>query len=93
MSVQTIVSAKGQVVIPKDVRDRMHLMPGDRLEVVERPDGVLLRKTVTAPTGDFDEIAARIHARVRYEGPPVSLAEMNEAVSMMWTSGGPAWDG
>ncbi len=71
----------------------MGLMPGDRLEVVERPDGVLLRRTVTAPTGDFDEIAARIHARIRYDGPPASIAEMNEVVSAMWIAGGPAWDG
>ena len=93
MNAQTSVSAKGQVVIPKDVRDRMRLMPGDRLDVVERADGVLLRRAVTAPTGDFDEIAARIHSRIRYNGPPVSVTEMTEAVSAMWAAGGPAWDG
>jgi AbrB family looped-hinge helix DNA binding protein len=43
MNAQTRVSAKGQVVIPKEVRDRLHWEPGTRLEVVEGHDGVSLK--------------------------------------------------
>ena len=43
MNAQTKLSAKGQVVIPKDVRDRLHLDAGTRHEVVEREDGVSLK--------------------------------------------------
>ncbi|WP_419808088.1 AbrB/MazE/SpoVT family DNA-binding domain-containing protein [Sphingomonas sp.] len=92
MNAYTTLSGKGQVVIPKDVRDRLRLAPGDRLDVVERPDGVLLRRTV-APDGDgFDEITARIRNRVKYRGPVVSVEEMNGAISKLWTSSGPRWD-
>lgn len=87
------MSEKGQVVIPKDVRDRLRLSAGDRLEVVERPDGVLLRKRKTAKTGEsFEEITARIRARVKYDGPPVSIEDMNRSIADMWAKGGPSWD-
>jgi AbrB family looped-hinge helix DNA binding protein len=79
------------VVIPKDVRDRLGLVPGDRLDVVERPDGVLLRK-VTGKSGEtFEEITARLRARIKYDGPPVSVEEMDEAIRQMWAAGGPRW--
>ncbi|MBA3809297.1 MAG: AbrB/MazE/SpoVT family DNA-binding domain-containing protein [Solirubrobacterales bacterium] len=37
---------KGQVVIPKQIRDRLDLKPGDRLLVREAQDGVHIRKAV-----------------------------------------------
>ena len=43
---KTRITAKGQVTIPKEVRERMGLRPGDELEFVEE-DGVFrLRKRV-----------------------------------------------
>ncbi|HET7831470.1 MAG TPA: AbrB/MazE/SpoVT family DNA-binding domain-containing protein [Gallionella sp.] len=36
------VSSKGQVVLPADIRRRLGLMAGTRLEIVEEPDGVRL---------------------------------------------------
>jgi AbrB family looped-hinge helix DNA binding protein len=38
---------KGQVVIPKRIRDRLHLQPGDRLQVREEGDEVHIRKALT----------------------------------------------
>jgi AbrB family looped-hinge helix DNA binding protein len=38
---------KGQVVIPKPIRDRLHLQPGDRLLVHEAEDEVRIRKAFT----------------------------------------------
>jgi len=40
---------KGQVVIPKRIRDRLDLKPGDRLLVREEADGVHIRKAVVGP--------------------------------------------
>lgn len=40
MSTATITS-KGQTTIPKDVRDRLHLKPGDRLDFIFDADGAL----------------------------------------------------
>ncbi len=92
MNAQTTVSAKGQVVIPKDVRDRLRLATGDRLEVIERPDGILLRKPHQGVSEPFDVIAARIRERVRYHGPALAIDDMDRAIDAMWASTGPVWD-
>jgi AbrB family looped-hinge helix DNA binding protein len=92
MNAFTLISGKGQVVIPKAVRDRLQLSPGDRLEVVERPDGVLLRRETRPSTESFEAITERIRSRVVYVGPPLSLEEMDRAIADMWLDGGPRWD-
>ena len=38
------VSAKGQITVPKAVRDRLGLRPGTRVEFEMTPRGALLRK-------------------------------------------------
>jgi len=88
MNAQTRVSAKGQVVIPKDVRDKYHFVTGNVLDVIERPDGILLRRHEQKPQGSFDDITARIRARIRYDGPPVTIAEMNETIAEMAAKSG-----
>ncbi len=40
----TTVTSKGQVTIPKHIRERLAISPGTRLEVVERGEDVVLRK-------------------------------------------------
>ena len=92
MNARTTLSAKGQVVIPKDVRDRLSLSPGDKLEVIERPDGVLLLKQSIKSGESFEQITARIRSRINYTGPVVSIEEMDQAIADMWASGGPRWD-
>jgi antitoxin PrlF len=37
---------RGQITIPKDVRDRLHLRPGQRLEVSEERGRVILVKAL-----------------------------------------------
>jgi AbrB family looped-hinge helix DNA binding protein len=38
---------KGQVVIPKEIRDRLGLRPGDRVRVEQEGSGVKVSKAVT----------------------------------------------
>lgn len=38
------ISAKGQITVPKAVRDKLGLRPGVRVEFELTPDGALLRK-------------------------------------------------
>ena len=47
----TTVSTKFQVVIPKDVRERIHLKPGTRLEVFV--DGGVIRLVPVRPLKDL----------------------------------------
>ena len=92
MNAFTKMSEKGQVVIPKDVRRRLRIGAGDQLEVIERPDGVLLRKPFQRSGESFDAVTARIRTHLRYDGPPVSIADMDQTITEMWAAGGPRWD-
>jgi AbrB family looped-hinge helix DNA binding protein len=40
----TTVTSKGQITIPKPIRDRKGIAPGTRLEVTEQGDEIVLRK-------------------------------------------------
>ena len=85
MTVQTRMSAKGQVVIPKQVRDRMKLSPGDALDIIERPDGMLLRAAKEKTGESFAQVTARIRALVNYDGPIVSIEDMDDTITRQWT--------
>lgn len=78
MNAQTKLSAKGQVVIPKAVRDRLQWAEGEALEVVETAGGVLLRrKGAPREKISIEEFRRRMPI---YEGPPATLEEMDAAI-------------
>ncbi|MBM3226370.1 MAG: AbrB/MazE/SpoVT family DNA-binding domain-containing protein [Candidatus Tectomicrobia bacterium] len=73
MPIATLTS-KGQLVIPKDIREYLHLQPGDRLDFVIQDNGeVLLRPVVT----DVRELKGLLHKPGR---PPVSITAMQDAI-------------
>jgi antitoxin PrlF len=72
MSTSTLTS-KGQTTIPKDIRERLKLHPGDRLEFVIDEDGRVL---VLPATIDASELAGMLKAPAR----PVSVETMNRAI-------------
>ena len=73
MPVATLTS-KGQLVIPKGIREYLHLHPGDRLDFIIRDDGdVVLRPVVT----DVRELKGLLHKPGR---PPVSLMTMQHVI-------------
>lgn len=72
MSTSTLTS-KGQTTIPKDVRKRLNLHPGDRLEFVIDEDGRVL---VLPASIDVTELAGMLKSPAR----PVSVEDMNRAI-------------
>ncbi|MGB9717000.1 MAG: AbrB/MazE/SpoVT family DNA-binding domain-containing protein [Thermoproteota archaeon] len=40
----TKISSKGQVVIPKEIRDRFGILPGEKIIVMTRDEEIILKK-------------------------------------------------
>jgi AbrB family looped-hinge helix DNA binding protein len=71
------LSTKGQVILPKVIRQRRHWEPGIRLLVEDTPDGVLLKAApVFAPTRPED-----VAGMLAYGGPPKTMEEMDAAIT------------
>lgn len=69
------VTSKGQITIPKTVRDRLHLSAGDSVDfVLEAPDRVVLRP-LGGSVRDLAGMLRRSGARA------VSTPEMDEAIA------------
>jgi AbrB family looped-hinge helix DNA binding protein len=73
---KTRLSSKGQVIIPKAVRDRHGWQPGAELEVQDRGDSVVLRLATPFRPTTFEELRGCL----KYEGPPVAIEEMDQAI-------------
>ena len=77
MTAQTKLSAKGQIVIPKDVRDRLGWPQGSELEVIETAGGVLLRKPPKRKKLTFEEATAQLRKVINYKGPPLTIEQLS----------------
>lgn len=73
---RTRLSSKGQVIIPKPVRQRHGWQAGVELEVEDRGNAVVLRAVQPFPRTTFEEVRGSLH----YKGPPLTLAQMDAAV-------------
>jgi AbrB family looped-hinge helix DNA binding protein len=72
----TLLSTKGQVILPKSIRDRRRWPAGTKLEVEDTPDGVLLKAApIFAPT-DPD----KVFGCLKYTGAPKSVEEMDAGI-------------
>jgi AbrB family looped-hinge helix DNA binding protein len=78
MKAHTRLSAKGQIVIPKAVRDRLQWREGADLEVIETASGVLLRPLAPKRERITMEEFRRRHPP--QPGPVLTVEQMNEAV-------------
>lgn len=69
---QVVLTSKGQMTLPKDIRDDLQVGPGDSLDITKQGDGYLLTRRKSAR-----ELFARLP---KYKGPPVSVEDMNKAI-------------
>jgi AbrB family looped-hinge helix DNA binding protein len=73
---ETTISSRGQVVLPKAMREKRRWKAGTKLAVEERPEGLLLRpieKKKKFSVSDW-------RGMLKYEGPPRTIEEMNAAI-------------
>lgn len=67
------ITSKGQMTLPKAIRDELGLKAGDRVKIFLRPNGGIVLMP-TRPVTDLKGI-------LKYDGPPVSIEEMDEAIA------------
>jgi len=64
----TRMSSKGQVVIPEEIRDRLHLSAGSQFVVIGEGDAIIF-KTLSAPSmKDFDGLIQRARKQAKVTG-------------------------
>jgi antitoxin PrlF len=68
---EATLSSKGQATIPKAVRERLQIKPGDRFKFFFHPDGVILLPRIAT---------ARLKGMIPKPAQPVSLEEMDRAI-------------
>jgi AbrB family looped-hinge helix DNA binding protein len=72
----TRLSSKGQVVLPKSIRDAHRWRPGVEFMVEDTSAGVLLRPAKPFSPSRIEEVAGCL----RYTGKPKTLAQMDAAI-------------
>jgi len=77
----TVMSVKGQVVIPQDIRTRMKLRPKDRLIVYGEEDTIIMKKlTMPELKATWKRISNVIKERNKKYGT-MSQKEINEEIA------------
>lgn len=73
---RTRLSSKGQVIIPRDVRERHRWRTGEVLEIAEQGGDVVLRRVRAFEPTRFEAVRGCL----RYDGRPLTPREMDRAV-------------
>jgi AbrB family looped-hinge helix DNA binding protein len=72
----TRLSTKGQVILPKSIRDAGKWAPGTEFEVTARDGGVFLAPRTTRKRYTLDDLIGCLP----YSGPPKTLDEMQQGI-------------
>jgi AbrB family looped-hinge helix DNA binding protein len=70
----SLITAKGQTTIPKAIRDRLRVAPGDRVDFVVQADGTVTVEPAIQGVTPLKGLLAAPERR------PVSVAAMHEAI-------------
>lgn len=74
----TTISTKGQVILPKAIRDQLRWNAGTRLAVEHTADGVLLKPLTTAFVQTRPE---DVFGSLSYKGKPKSVEDMEAGIA------------
>ncbi|MEZ5591398.1 MAG: AbrB/MazE/SpoVT family DNA-binding domain-containing protein [Gammaproteobacteria bacterium] len=72
----TKLSSKGQVIIPKHIRESHHWEVGTELQVIEFEDGILLKPKAVFERTSLSDVAGCLH----YSGPEKTEEDIQKAM-------------
>ena len=75
MAKRSTVGPKGQITLPKDLREQYHLLEGEEVVLVEERDGILVKHPQ-------ESLRGRFRGRFDFEGLEDELREVRSE----WTS-------
>lgn len=88
MATRIKASTKGQIVLPKRTRDRLGIVPGTEVDLIDTAGGVEIRPARPASGLSVAEAIARLQAVVSYDGPRMDERDwqrgIDEAVQEKW---------
>lgn len=74
----TSLSSKGQVIIPKPIRALHNWHPGQKLQIIDTGDGILLKPVSLFPETTLDQVTTCLP----YHGKAKTIEEMDEAIRL-----------
>lgn len=75
--ISTVISTKGQVILPKAIRDLRDWTAGTQLIVEDTPEGVLLKSAPVFAETHLEDMFGVL----KHSGPAVSLEAMDAAIA------------
>lgn len=75
-AITTRLSTKGQLILPKQIRDALNWTPGMEIEVEQSGGQVTLKPAKPRKQSSIDDVFGCL----KYDGPPVSIDEMDAAI-------------
>jgi AbrB family looped-hinge helix DNA binding protein len=75
--ISTVISTKGQVILPKAIRDLRDWTAGTQLIVEDTPEGVLLKAAPVFAETSLEDVFGVL----KHGGPALSLEAMDAAVA------------
>jgi len=77
MNAHTRMSDKGQVVVPKSIRDRLGWAAGADLEVIETSSGIYLtRRQERQASLTVEQAVRQLRTIYKHAGPPVAVEDL-----------------
>ncbi len=80
----TRLSSKGQVIIPKHIRDSRHWDTGLELQVIEVENGILLKPRAPFMQTGIDDVAGCLQYSGERKSDEAMEAAMKEAARRAW---------
>ncbi|MBZ5724206.1 MAG: AbrB/MazE/SpoVT family DNA-binding domain-containing protein [Acidobacteriia bacterium] len=72
----TRLSTKGQIILPKSIRDSRAWAPGTEFTIEESGDGIVLRPAARFPAADLEQVAGCLRSKRK----STTLAQMSAAI-------------
>ena len=72
----TTLTSKGQLTLPKAMRDELKLKPGDKIDFVKCETGEYIVRPANKDVRELSGFLSHL-----YKGPPVTLEQMDEGIA------------